>query len=174
MWAGFRKQSIECQLYFLILKSYQQGQGLAGRETQDLNIQQLGQRMQRSACVCVCLHVCICVCPRASICVRLRPSACVCMRQCACVCAQKIKRPDVSRRKKFLRPDASCSRTFRMYYIMYITQSLSESVPAPDGTSSSLRPATKLRVFLEKLAQHLRTILVNYSEGHACAGRVCS
>ena len=61
-----------------------------------------------------------------------------------------------------------------MYYIMYITQSLSESVPAPDGTSSSLRPATKLRVFLEKLARHLRTILVNYSEGHARAGRVCS
>ena len=33
--------------------------------------------------------------------------ACVRVRLRACVCAQKIKCPDTSRRKKFLRPDAS-------------------------------------------------------------------
>ena len=33
-------------------------------------------------------------------CMRLHSSACVCVCLRACVCAQKIKRPDVSRRKR--------------------------------------------------------------------------
>ena len=39
--------------------------------------------------------------------VHLRLSVCVHVHLRACVSAQKIKRPDASRRKKFLRPDAS-------------------------------------------------------------------
>jgi len=63
------------------------GQGLAGRETQGLNILQFGQRMQLKnfACVWVRPRVCICVC------VRPHASACV----------QKIKRPDASGCKNF-------------------------------------------------------------------------
>ena len=40
-------------------------------------------------------------------CVCVRPRAFVRMRLHACVCAQKIKCPDASRRKKFLRSDVS-------------------------------------------------------------------
>ena len=70
------------------------GQGLVGRETQGLNIQQLGQRMQLKnfACACVrpCACVCVCIRPRVSVSVHVH------LRASTCVCAQKIKRPDVS------------------------------------------------------------------------------
>ena len=66
-------------------------------------------QLKNFACVCVHLRACVCVCvrPRPSASFRVHPhaSACVCLR--VCVCAQKIKCPDASRRKKFLRPDAS-------------------------------------------------------------------
>ena len=55
-------------------------------------------------------------------------------------------------------------------YVHYSKLEPAESVPAPDGTSSSLRPARELRVFLECSM----TILVYSSEGHACTGKVCS
>ena len=44
------------------------GQGLAGRETQGLNIEQLGHGMQLKNFACVCT----CVCASASACVHLR------------------------------------------------------------------------------------------------------
>ena len=52
------------------------GQGSAGRETQGLNILQLGHGMQ------------------------LKNFACVCVRPRACIWTQKIKHPDASRRGK--------------------------------------------------------------------------
>ena len=76
------------------------GLGLVGRETQGLNIQQLEHTMQLKKFACV----------------YVRPSACMSV----CVRAQKIKRPDVSRRKRiFASRHVFCSRTFGMYYKQY-------------------------------------------------------
>ena len=100
MWVRFQKQSIECQLYFWILKSYKHGVRIGGeRDSRPKHI----TAWTKNAAEKICMRL------RSSACVRLRlhasASVCVCPR--ACVCAQKIKRPDASRRKKFLRPDAS-------------------------------------------------------------------
>lgn len=58
-WVGLQKRSIE--------------RGLAGRETQSLNIQQLGNRMQLNSFVCVSAHPCACICVWVCVCA----SACV-------------------------------------------------------------------------------------------------
>ena len=92
LWAGFWKQSIECQLYFWILKSYQHGIRIGGER--DSRAKHITARTKNAA---------------EKFCMRLCSSACMGLRLRAsvCVCAQKIKRPDVSRCKKFLRPDVS-------------------------------------------------------------------
>ena len=98
-WVGLQKRSIE--------------RGLAGRETQSLNIQQLGNRMQLNSFVCVCVHPCACICVWVCVC------ASVCVHLCVCICAQKIKCPDMSRHKRILCVQTClCSKTFGMYYMM--------------------------------------------------------
>ena len=105
LWAGFQKRSIKCQLYFWILKATNMGLGLAGRETQSLNLQQLEHTMQLKNFACVYVHLPVCVC------VHLR----------VCVCAQKIKCPDASRCKRISASrHVFCSRTFGMYYKQYL------------------------------------------------------
>ena len=112
LWAGFRKQSIKCQLYFWILKSYQHGVRIGGeRDSRPKHItawtknaaEKFCMRLRMSACV----HLRLCASASVCVCVHLHPSACICVCLRVCVCAQKIKCPDASRRKKFLRPDAS-------------------------------------------------------------------
>ena len=81
-WAGFQKRSIECQLYFWILKSYQHGTRI-GRE-RDSRPKHVTGWIWNVACMRlhsfgVCLHllvyVCVCVC----LCLHASASACVCL-----------------------------------------------------------------------------------------------
>ena len=75
LWAGFRKQSIECQLYFWILKSYQHGTRIGGeRDSRPKHItawtknaaEKFRMRLRSSASVRLRLRL------------RLRLRACIC------------------------------------------------------------------------------------------------
>ena len=91
---GVMKQSIECRLYLWILKSYQCVTRIGSeRDSRPKHITAWTKNVAEK--FCMCLHL--------SVCVRL----CQCVSTSACVCAQKIKRLDASRWKKFLQPDQS-------------------------------------------------------------------
>ena len=106
---GLWKRLIECQLHFWILKSYQHGTRIdRKRDSRPKHITRMWNAAEE---FCMHLHLSayLHLCLRACICVHVRLHV--------CICAQKIKRPDASRRKTI---SASrrvfCSKTFRMYY----------------------------------------------------------
>ena len=79
LWAGFWKQSIECQLYFWILKSYQHGTRIGGeRDSRPKHItawtknavEKFCMRLRSFACVRLC-----CMRPHASASIRVFPHA---------------------------------------------------------------------------------------------------
>ena len=96
LWAGFRKRSIECQLYFWILKSYQHGTRIGGERN---SRPKHTTTWTWNAAEEFCLHLRSSTCMR----LRLRASTRVCIRLRACICTQKIKCLDASRRKRSLR-----------------------------------------------------------------------
>ena len=101
LWAGFRKQSIECQLYFWILKSYQHGTRI-GREGVSRATHITAWTKSAAEKFWMRLH--------SSACVRLRLCAFVYVRVHLhmCVCAQT--RLDA---KNLLCPDAFLFKDFR-------------------------------------------------------------
>ena len=77
---GVSETSIECQLYFWILKSYQHGTRIGGeRDSRPKHITAWTKNPAEKFAY-------ICIRPRACVCVRVR--------LCAWVCVQKIKRMD--------------------------------------------------------------------------------
>ena len=107
---GVSETSIEYQLYFWILKSYQHGTRIGReRDSRPKHITAWTKNAAEKFCMCLRSFACMRLRLRASmcVCVHLRPSASVCVHQRECVCTQKIKRPDASRHKKILCPDVS-------------------------------------------------------------------
>ena len=54
LWAGFWKRSIECQLYFWILKSYQHGTRIGGERDSYNSLDNAAEEF------CMHLHACVC------------------------------------------------------------------------------------------------------------------
>ena len=77
---GFQKQSLKCQLYFWILKSYQHGTRIGGeRDLRPKHITAWTKNAAEKFCICL----------RLSACVHLRLCVSVCVRVCASV-ARKV------------------------------------------------------------------------------------